>query len=85
MHPEDGRARREGHPLFAGLTIPLSHATITGDTDFPALAAAGFRTVKLKTHGSDPALPERVAAAAAAGLRVRTGVLVSSRERRRPA
>ncbi len=53
------------------LRIPRSHATITGDADFPALAAAGFTTVKLKTHGADPALRERVAAVAAAGLRVR--------------
>jgi len=78
---EDGEARRAGRSLFirdaaatppgSGITIPLSHATITGDADFPALVAVGFRAVKLKTHGSDPALPERVAAAVAAGLKVR--------------
>src|SRR5262245_9983654 len=42
---KDSAARREGRRLFAGLTIPPSHATITGGADFPALAAAGFRTV----------------------------------------
>src|SRR5688500_6422840 len=55
----DGAARREQRSLFAGLTIPLSHATVTGDADFPALAAAGFRTVKLKTHGADASLTDR--------------------------
>ena len=68
---DDGAARRARRSLFAGLTIPRSHATIIGDADIPALAAAGFSTVKLKTHGSDPALPGRVEAAAAAGLKVR--------------
>ena len=51
--------------------IPRSHATITGDADFPALAAAGFTTVKLKTRGTDPGIVERVRAAAEARLRVR--------------
>jgi o-succinylbenzoate---CoA ligase len=68
---EDEAARCGGRSVFAGLLIPQSHATITGDADFPAIAAAGFRTVKLKTHGSDPALQARVAAAAVAGLKIR--------------
>ncbi|HWB02629.1 MAG TPA: AMP-binding protein [Verrucomicrobiales bacterium] len=67
----DGKARREGRSLFSALTIPRSHATITGEADFPALAAAGFRTVKLKTRGTDRSIMDRVAAAAGAGLKIR--------------
>ncbi len=73
---EDGRARREGRGIFAkGVepgAIPRSHATIvTEGADFPALAAAGFRVVKLKARAGEGSLPGRVAAAARAGLRVR--------------
>ncbi len=75
----DGAARREGRSLFdreegAGsplYNIPRSHATVVGDADFPALAAQGFRAVKLKTHGADAGVVERVRTAAEAGLRVR--------------
>lgn len=67
---QDGAARREGRSLFAG-PIPRSHATVTGEADFAALAASGFTTVKLKTHGDDGGIVERVRAAADAGLRVR--------------
>ncbi|HEX2751219.1 MAG TPA: AMP-binding protein, partial [Verrucomicrobiales bacterium] len=67
----DGAARRAGHSLFAGLTIPRSHATVPGEADFPSLAAAGFHTVKLKAHGTDPSIVQRVAAAAASGLKIR--------------
>ena len=74
----DGAARRMGLSVFdavegAGspLYIPRSHATITGDADFPALATAGFRMVKLKTQGADAGIVERVRAAVEAGLRVR--------------
>jgi O-succinylbenzoic acid--CoA ligase len=69
---QDGKARREGRSLFSQVgPIPRSHATITGEADFPALFASGFRTVKLKTHGADPGILERVAAAASAGLKIR--------------
>jgi O-succinylbenzoic acid--CoA ligase len=66
----DGAARREGRSLFSA-PIPQSHATVTGDADFAALAASGFTAVKLKTHGDDKGIVERVRAAADAGLRVR--------------
>jgi len=80
----DGAARREGRSLFdiGGIpltgprtgslrAIPRSHATATGAADFPALRAAGFTAVKLKTHGTDSGIAERVRAAVEAGLRVR--------------
>jgi len=75
----DGAARRERRSLwdraytadrpYGG--IPRSHATLLGDADFPALAAAGFTTVKLKTHGADAGFLERVRPAVETGLRVR--------------
>ncbi len=78
----DGAARQAGRSLFdpasqtgptgpTGPIIPRSHATVTGEADFAALAAAGFTTVKLKTHGADSGIVERVRAAVEAGLRVR--------------
>jgi O-succinylbenzoic acid--CoA ligase len=78
----DGAARRAGGSLFDKAYtahasyrpysgIPRSHATITGEADFPALAAAGFTAVKMKTHGADATITERVRAAVEAGLRVR--------------
>jgi O-succinylbenzoic acid--CoA ligase len=80
----DGAARLKGRALFdiggipltvpgagSARCIPRSHATVTGEADFPALAAAGFRTVKLKTQGADAGIAERVRAAVEAGLRVR--------------
>lgn len=70
---QDGTARKEGRSLFCRFSpaIPRSHATVTGDADFPALRAAGFSTVKLKTHGADAGIAGRVRAAVEAGLRVR--------------
>lgn len=45
----DRRARAQGVSLFAGLEVPMSHATIVGGADRVELAvAAGFDTVKLK-------------------------------------
>lgn len=67
----DGAARRDGTSLFADRNLPLSHATVPGHADFHALAAAGFTTVKLKTHGTDTGIAGRVRAAVEAGLRVR--------------
>lgn len=66
----DGAARRAGRSLFER-PIPRSHATVTGDADFGALATAGFTTVKLKTHSADATLLPRVRAAVEAGLRIR--------------
>jgi hypothetical protein len=64
----DGAARQSGVSLFAGTTLPRSHATVVGDVDFAALRAEGFTRVKLKAAGDYMA---RVAMAVAAGLRVR--------------
>jgi len=67
----DAAARRANHSLFLNLSIPKSHATVTHDADFPALAAAGFSSVKLKASPDDPSLPDKLARASAAGLSIR--------------
>ena len=67
----DAAARHANRSLFAGLSIPPSHATLLAPTDFPALASLGFTHVKLKARPADPSLPTTIRDAAAAGLRVR--------------
>ena len=67
----DAHARRSNQSLFHNLSIPKSHATVTRDADFPALAASGFSSVKLKASPDDPSLPDKIARASASGLKVR--------------
>lgn len=69
----DGAARREGRSLFEGLTVPPSHATVTGAAfvDFAALRAEGFETVKLKGDRDWKRVLNAMRAAAGAGLAVR--------------
>lgn len=52
----DGRGRRAGISLFAGLIVPQSHATLVGFpnlSDLEALAAGGFEAVKIKVSSRD--------------------------------
>ena len=67
----DAAARREGQSLFAGLTVPPSHATVTGGANFAALRAEGFEVVKLKGGRDWKQGVAQIRAAVAAGLRVR--------------
>lgn len=77
----DGAARAEGRSLFAGLTIPRSHATVTDGAGFAALRAEGFTVCKIKGGTDFRQVLEAAAAAVRAGLRVRidfNGVLTPS-------
>ena len=57
----DADARRAGVSLFDGITVPLSHATVTLDTEsFSKAEAAGFTAVKVKLGRVLPAESERV-------------------------